>query len=67
MQKARDVVVVRVSEQGDREDENFQSPRAQLARAKLWSEGQGNRVVDAFEEIDVSGKLPLVGRPGLLS
>jgi DNA invertase Pin-like site-specific DNA recombinase len=67
MQKnARDVVVVRVSEQGDREDENFHSPRAQLARAKLWSEDQGNRVVDAFEEIDVSGKLPLAKRPGLL-
>ena len=29
--KARDVVVVRVSEQGDREDENFHSPKAQLA------------------------------------
>ena len=67
MQKnARDVVVVRVSEQGDREDENFHSPRAQLARAKLWSEDRGNRVVDAFEEIDVSGKLPLARRPGLL-
>ena len=66
MQKSRDVVVVRVSEQGDREDENFHSPKAQLAKAKLWSEDQGNRVVDAFEEIDVSGKLPLAKRPGLL-
>ena len=67
MQKhPRDVVVVRVSEQGDRDDENFHSPRAQLAKAKLWSEDQGNRVVDAFEEIDVSGKLPLAKRPGLL-
>ncbi len=64
--KPRDVVVVRVSEQGDREDENFHSPKAQLARAKLWSKDQGNRVVDAFEEIDVSGKLPLTRRPGLL-
>ena len=50
--KPGDVVVVRVSEQGDREDENFHSPKAQLAKAKLWSEDQGNRVVDAFEEID---------------
>jgi DNA invertase Pin-like site-specific DNA recombinase len=66
MQKARDVVVVRVSEQGDRDEENFHSPKAQLARAKLWSEDQGNRVVVAFEEIDVSGKLPLARRPGLL-
>jgi predicted site-specific integrase-resolvase len=61
-----DVVVVRVSEQGDREDENFHSPKAQLAKAKVWSKDQGNRVVDAFEEIDVSGKLPLARRPGLL-
>ena len=38
MQKEpRDVVVVRVSEQGEREDENFHSPKAQLAKAKLWS------------------------------
>jgi DNA invertase Pin-like site-specific DNA recombinase len=65
-EKSRDVVVVRVSEQGARDEENFHSPRAQLARAKLWSEDQGNRVVDVFEEIDVSGKLPLAGRPGLL-
>ncbi len=61
--KPRDVVVVRVSEQGDREDENFHSPKAQLARAKSWSNDQGNRVVDAFEEIDVSGKL---GSPGMI-
>ena len=32
----------------------------------MWSKDQGNRVVDAFEEIDVSGKLPLAKRPGLL-
>ena len=66
MQKARDVVVVRVSEQGGRDEENFHSPKAQLAKARLWSEEEGNRVVDAFEEIDVSGKLPLARRPGLL-
>jgi DNA invertase Pin-like site-specific DNA recombinase len=66
MQKqSRDVVVVRVSEQGDREDENFHSPKAQLAKATSWSEERGNRVVEAFEEIDVSGKLPLAKRPGL--
>ena len=33
----------------------------------MWSEDQGNRVVDAFDEIDVSGKLPLAKRPGLLT
>ena len=37
-EKPRDLVVVRVSEQGDREDENFHSPKAQLAKAKSWSE-----------------------------
>ena len=42
-------------------------PRAQLARVKLWSEDLGNCVVDAFEEIDVSGELALVRRPGLMS
>jgi hypothetical protein len=41
--KAGDVVVVRVSELGDREDANFHSPKAQLARAKVWSEDEGNR------------------------
>ena len=61
--KPRDDVVVRVSEQGDREDENFHSPKAQLTRAKLWSKDQGNRVVDAFEEIDVSGKPALSVSP----
>jgi DNA invertase Pin-like site-specific DNA recombinase len=67
MQKQpRDVVVVRVSEQGDRDEESFHSPKPQLAKAKFWSEDQGHRVVDAFEEIDVSGKLPLARRPGLL-
>ena len=44
-EEPRAVVVVRVSEQGDREEENFHSPKAQLARAKLWREGQGERVV----------------------
>jgi DNA invertase Pin-like site-specific DNA recombinase len=65
--KARDVVVVGVSEQGSRAEENFHSPKAQLAKARLWGEDQGNCVVDAFEEIDVSGKLRLARRPGLLT
>jgi len=34
MQKARDVVVVPVSEQGDRDEENFHSPKAQLAKPR---------------------------------
>ena len=64
--KKRNVIVVRVSEQGNREEENFHSPKIQLAKAKQWSKERGERVVDAFEEIDVSGKLPLTKRPRLL-
>ena len=44
-QKPRDVVVVRVSEQGDREDENFHSPKAQLAKARLWSKDRATAFV----------------------
>ena len=33
MSKARDVVVVRVSEKGDREDEHFHSPEVQIEAA----------------------------------
>ena len=66
-EKPRDVVVVRVSEKGGREDENFQSPKAQLARRQAVERGPGQpgrrRLI---EEIDVSGKLPLAKRPGLL-
>src|SRR5204863_9038676 len=64
--KAGNVVVAAVSEEGDRDAESCHAPEAQLAKARLWSKDQGNRVVEAFEEIDVSGKLPLARRPGLL-
>jgi hypothetical protein len=36
MSKPRDVVVVRVSEKGDREDEHFHSPEVQIEAAKRW-------------------------------
>ena len=38
--KARDVVVVRVSEKGDREDEHFHSPKAQI-EGQAVGEGPG--------------------------
>ena len=58
---------MRVSEQGDREEENFHSPKAAARQGRSrGAKDQGNRVVDGFEEIDVSGKLPLARRPGLL-
>ena len=37
MSKPRDVVVVRVSEKGDREDEHFHSPEVQIEAARRWA------------------------------
>ena len=37
MSKLRDVVVVRVSEKGDREDEHFHSPEVQIEAARRWA------------------------------
>ena len=67
MSKPRDVVVVRVSEKGDREDEHFHSPEVQIEAARRWAKDRGERLVASpIPEIDVSGKLPLSKRPGLL-
>jgi len=68
MSKLRDVVVVRVSEKGDREDEHFHSPEVQIEAATRWAKDRGERLVASpIPEIDVSGKLPLSKRPGLLA
>src|SRR6516162_879567 len=68
MSKPRDVVVVRVSEKGDREDEHFHSPEVQIEAAMRWARERGERLVASpIPEIDVSGKLPLSKRPGLLA
>ena len=68
MSKPRDVVVVRVSEKGDREDEHFHSPEVQIEAAMRWAKDRGERLVASpIPEIDVSGKLPLSRRPGLLA
>ena len=68
MPKLRDVVVVRVSEKGDREDERFHSPEVQIEAARRWARDRGERLVASpIPEIDVSGKLPLSKRPGLLA
>ena len=62
----RDVVVVRVSSQGDREGEHFHSPEVQADAAERWAKKRRERIVaEPFREIDVSGKLPLAKRPGL--
>jgi len=68
MSKPRDVVVVRVSEKGDREDEHFHSPEVQIEAARRWAKDRGERLVASpLPEIDVSGRLPLSKRPGLLA
>jgi len=68
MSKLRDVVVVRVSEKGDREDERFHSPEVQIEAARRWAKDRGERLVASpIPEIDVSGRLPLSRRPGLLA
>jgi DNA invertase Pin-like site-specific DNA recombinase len=68
MSKPRDVVVVRVSEKGDRDDEHFHSPEVQIEAARRWAKERGERLVAApIPEIDVSGRLPLSKRPGLLA
>jgi DNA invertase Pin-like site-specific DNA recombinase len=68
MSKLRDVVVVRVSEKGDREDEHFHSPEVQVEAARRWARDRGERLVASpIPEIDVSGRLPLSRRPGLLA
>ena len=68
MSKLRDVVVVRVSEKGDREDERFHSPEVQIEAARRWARDRGERLVASpIPEIDVSGRLPLSKRPGLLA
>ena len=64
--KPRAVAVVRVSAQGDRAEEHFHSPDVQLDSAKRWARKRRERFVAHFREIDVSGKRPLVKRPGLL-
>jgi site-specific DNA recombinase len=64
--KPRAVAVVRVSAQGDRAEEHFHSPDVQLDSAKRWARKRRERFVARFPEIDVSGKRPLVKRPGLL-
>jgi len=43
MSKPRDVVVVRVSEKGDREDEHFHSPEVQIEAARRWAKDRARR------------------------
>src|SRR5947208_7211448 len=68
MSKLRDVVVVRVSKKGYRDYEHFHSPEVQSEAATRWARDRGERLVASpIPEIDVSGRLPLSERPGLLA
>jgi DNA invertase Pin-like site-specific DNA recombinase len=50
---------------GGRSGESFVSPDQQRDRIRDACKAQGLRLVDTFEELDVSGKRPLEKRPGL--
>jgi DNA invertase Pin-like site-specific DNA recombinase len=50
---------------GDRDGERFVSPDEQGNRIAAACERDGLRLLDTFEELDVSGGAPLEKRPGL--
>ena len=63
----RAVGIIRVSEQGDRDPENFMSPEDQRGKLERYCEADGLRLLKVYEEIDVSGGKPLEQRTkGLL-
>jgi DNA invertase Pin-like site-specific DNA recombinase len=61
----RAIGIVRVSQKKDREGESFVSPADQRARIRAACERDGLRLVNLFDELDVSGGKPLDERPGL--
>lgn len=61
----RAVGIIRVSQTRGREGESFHSPQTQRAAIERACEANGWRLVDVFEELDVSGTRPLAKRPGL--
>ena len=61
----RVIGIVRVSEQGDREDDSFHSPEIQADAMRQECDERSYRLLDVEPEIDVSGGLPLERRPVL--
>jgi DNA invertase Pin-like site-specific DNA recombinase len=57
------VGIIRVSELGGRDDPS--SPKDQREAIEKACKERGLRLVEVFEEIDVSGRTPLAKRPGL--
>jgi site-specific DNA recombinase len=63
----RAVGIVRVSRVGGREGDSFRSPEIQRERIKAVCAQNGWKLLDTFEELDVSGTAALNSRPGLLT
>lgn len=61
----RAVGVVRVSRVGGRDGDGFVSPKEQDERIRTAAERDGLKIVQTFEELDVSGGAALAKRPGL--
>lgn len=57
--------IVRVSKQGDRDDDSFHSPDTQRARIEAACKANGWKLAAVHEELDVSGGKALEKRPGL--
>ncbi len=57
--------IIRVSEQGDREDERLHSPANQLDAVRKECDSSGLTLIGYDPEINVSGGLPLEQRPAL--
>jgi DNA invertase Pin-like site-specific DNA recombinase len=57
--------LVRVSETKGRDGDSFASPAEQLDRIRAACEHDGLRLVETYDELDVSGGKPLEQRPGL--
>src|SRR3954469_17234203 len=61
----RAIGIVRVSQPGKRSGESFHSPRDQRRDIAKFCEDKHWRLIDAYDELHVSGNAPLEDRPGL--
>lgn len=64
-QGTRAVNIVRVSEVGDRSGPSFSSPTVQRRQSAEWAQRYGIDIIETFEELNVSGGVPLYKRKGL--
>ncbi|MBO0767393.1 MAG: recombinase family protein [Solirubrobacterales bacterium] len=61
----RAVGIIRVSQTNGREGESFASPKDQRDRIAAFCERDGLKLLQVYEELDVSGGKALAKRPGL--